>query len=246
MSGNPLERASRRMKSVPEQIADEIAVRIVNGEYHGGEPLREQELALLYGVSRGPVREAIHELEKRGLVEIFPRRGAFVVSLTVDAVADVFNIRATLMGLAVRYLAIERDPEGLEELRQRAEELERLAARREIDPHDFAPAVWRMSATITFRCHNEHLARMLRNQLRHSLWGVLWRDEPLDYLTGDRRQELAKEYLALVGAIRAGHALEAEKLQRRILFRSRNHVVAVMARLRGETVDSSRLLDDEM
>ena len=46
-------RHGERTRTIPEQIADDVSNAIVNGEYRGGERIREQELATLYGVSRG-------------------------------------------------------------------------------------------------------------------------------------------------------------------------------------------------
>src|SRR5665647_855007 len=90
-------RRGERTRTIPEQIADHVSAAIVNGEYRGGERIREQELATLYGVSRGPVREAIRTLQERGLVNFFPRRGAYVVDVTLDTIVEVFNVRAVLM-----------------------------------------------------------------------------------------------------------------------------------------------------
>src|SRR5450756_1157382 len=79
-------RRGARTRTIPEQIADHVSHAIINGEYRGGERIREQELATLYGVSRGPVREAIRALQERGLVNFFPRRGAYVVDITLDTI----------------------------------------------------------------------------------------------------------------------------------------------------------------
>src|SRR5437870_2058546 len=65
-------RRGERARTIPEQIADHLGGAIVAGDYRSGERVREQEIAGLYGVSRGPVREAIRALERRGLVEFFP------------------------------------------------------------------------------------------------------------------------------------------------------------------------------
>src|SRR6187399_161826 len=82
-------RRGERARTIPEQIANHVAVAIVNGEYRDGERIREQELAEMYGVSRGPVREAIRTLETHGLVILYPRRGAYVVGISLDVIVDV-------------------------------------------------------------------------------------------------------------------------------------------------------------
>src|SRR4249919_1356694 len=81
-----------RTRTLPEQIADHLAAAILKGDYRDGEHIPEQKIASMFGVSHGPVRESIRALSKRGLIEFRPRRGAFVIEVTLDAIADLFNI----------------------------------------------------------------------------------------------------------------------------------------------------------
>ena len=75
--------------------------RIILGrQISPGEKLNESELAQGLGISRTPVREAINRLEKEGLVEIIPQRGAFVVQFSAKDVLELFLIRENLEGLA--------------------------------------------------------------------------------------------------------------------------------------------------
>ena len=69
--------------------------------------MNEGELAAALGISRTPVREAINRLEKEGLVEIFPQRGAFVIQFSEEDVYELFLIRENLEGLAA-HLAAEK------------------------------------------------------------------------------------------------------------------------------------------
>lgn len=69
---------------------------ILTGEMSPGERLMEIHLANQLGVSRTPVREAIHMLELEGLVVIIPRRGAEVASITEDGMKDVLEVRRAL------------------------------------------------------------------------------------------------------------------------------------------------------
>src|SRR5664279_1125061 len=139
--GTAPRRHGGRTRTIPEQIADDLSNAIVNGEYRGGERIREQELATLYGVSRGPVREAIRALQERGLVNFFPRRGAYVVNVTLDTIIEVFNVRACLMGLAARDHARRKDPQFLADLRTGIAEARRLAKAKNTMPQHFARAV---------------------------------------------------------------------------------------------------------
>ncbi len=78
---------------------------IINGRYMPGQPLREETLEAEYGVSRGPIREALRLLELRGLVTHAPRRGFRVRTYSVKDIEDLYRIRALLERHAVECLA---------------------------------------------------------------------------------------------------------------------------------------------
>jgi DNA-binding GntR family transcriptional regulator len=238
-------RRGERTRTIPEQIADHLGNAILNGEYRGGERISEQEIADLYDVSRGPVREAIRALEKRGLVELFPRRGAYVVDITLDAIADIFNIRAVLLGLAARNLALRPDVhDATAEFVEHASGLQQFAVASGMDGVAFALAVGRTGGVMYRRCGNASLIRMLRQQNQGSLWGLIWRERPLDFLTVERRLEASQDWLALAMAIRDGDAAGAERLARRILFDSRDGALETLRHLRRESVDPAKFIRD--
>lgn len=76
--------------------------RILRGDYPEGEPLRQDALAEDLGVSRIPVREALRQLEAEGLVTFSPHRGAVVSSLSLDEIAELFELRAEIEGNLLR------------------------------------------------------------------------------------------------------------------------------------------------
>src|SRR5689334_19911141 len=83
-------------RTLPDQVAEELGAEIVAGRRKAGERLVELDLARDFGVSRGPIREAIRILERRRLVEVRPRRGAYIKPLSLKSVADLFNVRTAL------------------------------------------------------------------------------------------------------------------------------------------------------
>jgi DNA-binding GntR family transcriptional regulator len=97
--------------SLVGQAYDELKRIILEHQVPLGGKLNEGELAAALGISRTPVREAINRLEKEGLVQIFPQRGAFVVRFSEKDVFELFLIRENLEGLAA-YLAAEKMNEG--------------------------------------------------------------------------------------------------------------------------------------
>lgn len=236
-------RRALRTRTIPEQIADHLAVAIIKGEFRDGEHLPEQRIAALFDVSHGPVREAIRALSKRGLVEFKPRRGAFVIGVTLDAVADIFNIRAVLLGLAAHSLAkLPAKQRPVAELNERIATIRAMAGNRTVDPVAFAQALGRTGRTIFESCGNAHLARILREEAAGSLWGYLWREHTLDFLTHKRRQTAAADWAALVEAIIGGDAVRASAIIRKALFDSRDAAIETLQQLRGETVSASRFI----
>jgi len=232
-----------RTRTIPEQIADHLAVAIIKAEFRDGEHLAEQKIASLFDVSHGPVREAIRALSKRGLVEFRPRRGAFVIGVTMDAIADIFNIRAVLLGLAAHSLA--KLPKNLRpeaDLLERVAHVRTLAASRNVDAVQFAQALGRIGRTIFDSCGNAHLTRILREEAAGSLWGHLWREHTLDFLTPRRRSVAAADWTLLVDVISAGDGSRAAAITRKALFDSRDAAIETLQQLRGETVHPSRFI----
>lgn len=239
----PARRRGERTRTIPQQIADHISNAIINGEYRGDERIREQELATLYGASRGPVREAIRTLQERGLVNFFPRRGAYVVDITLETIAEVFNVRAVLMGLAARDIARRNNIEVLSDLRAGIAETRQLA-RKKPSPQHFARAIARLGGVIATRCGNAHLSRLLRDQLDHTLWGLLWRDRPLDFFTAKRQAAAIGEWEVLAAAIAASSEGDAELLQRRIFFNSRDAAIATLRKSRKGKISRAAKIHD--
>lgn len=91
--------------TLAEQVFRRIQAAIVRGEIAPGSKISEPELARTYGISRGPLREAIHRLEGQRLVVRVPHAGARVVSLGTRELVELYQIREALEGLACRLAA---------------------------------------------------------------------------------------------------------------------------------------------
>jgi DNA-binding GntR family transcriptional regulator len=87
--------------STPDVLASELRKMINSGRMRDGERLVERDLASHFSVSRIPMREAIRQLERDGLVEIFRNRGAVVRTLSVEDLDEIYSLRALLEGEAV-------------------------------------------------------------------------------------------------------------------------------------------------
>ncbi|WP_454255385.1 GntR family transcriptional regulator [Pseudomonas sp. Marseille-Q8238] len=115
-------------ETLSENVFRRIQAAIVQGEIAPGSKISEPELARTYGISRGPLREAIHRLEGQRLLVRIPHVGARVVSLSHTELIELYEIRESLEGMACR-LAAERMTQGeIDELRRVLDLHERDAA----------------------------------------------------------------------------------------------------------------------
>ncbi|WP_181702389.1 GntR family transcriptional regulator [Chthonobacter albigriseus] len=147
-------RGRTRTEDLRLQLADEI----VKGELAPGSPLDEMGIALRFGVSRTPVREALRQLAASGLVEIRPHRGAVVAQLSTEMLHDLFvamgELEAVCAGLAAGAMsAIER--RQLEDIHALLKDLVRSG-----DPQRYHEINESFHAAIYFGSHNTTLAEM--------------------------------------------------------------------------------------
>lgn len=97
--------------------------KIVSGALAGGSRIKADEVAAELGLSRMPVREAIRQLDAEGYVTIRPNRGAVVTTRTREQVVELFEIRAILEGMALRFAAANATKSNVADLQL---ELQRL------------------------------------------------------------------------------------------------------------------------
>ncbi|MFD4355722.1 GntR family transcriptional regulator [Nocardia sp. NPDC058518] len=88
-------------QSTAEMIAGRLREAIMRGALAPGAQLGEADLATSFGVSRGPVREAMQRLVQEGLLFSIRNRGIFVIELTTDDVVDIYRARTALEGGAL-------------------------------------------------------------------------------------------------------------------------------------------------
>ncbi len=106
---------------------------ILSGRLHPGERLTEEHLAERIGVSRTPVREALHKLELEGLIKPLETRGFIVSRDSKDEVEELFEIRAILEGYALRIISEKISDQELERLYGFIKEAEEALRRNQIE-----------------------------------------------------------------------------------------------------------------
>ncbi|GLY51180.1 GntR family transcriptional regulator [Lentzea sp. NBRC 102530] len=125
-----------RRRGLGTEVADVIREAIFEGAYPPGTALREVELAEVLEVSRGPVRDALKELEREGLVRTEWHKGSTVAVLSAKDVAELDSLRGALEVLAVeRVVAVDA---SLDEIALAAEKMERADTPHEMVRCDIA------------------------------------------------------------------------------------------------------------
>jgi DNA-binding GntR family transcriptional regulator len=162
--------ATLKIRNAPDQtarsaplsktLADQLEGMIVTGQMRPGERLNEQQLAQRFGVSRGPIREAVRALEGAGFVEAVTNRGVFVRQLTVSEVRELYDVRAALFGLAGRLVAERANDVVVEKLEKLLAAMEQAAA--QFDFEAYYPLNLTFHETIIEGSGNQTLAVQYR------------------------------------------------------------------------------------
>jgi len=90
------------IRSLTEQVYERLRADIVTGRLEAGDRLVELEIAASMGTSQAPVREALQRLEREGLVIRKGRSGTYVTECALDEIHEIFAIRSTIEGFAIR------------------------------------------------------------------------------------------------------------------------------------------------
>lgn len=217
-----MEPRPRRLRtiSITEQITEQLCLEIVNGQRKPGERIGEEDVAAYFSVSRAPVREAIRNLERRGLAEVFPRRGAFVKAFDVKDIADVLEVRGVMFGLAARLCAQHRSATRSSEVGTVLDELTAMADRPDVDSRRFGIYSSRFYAGLVQLSGNSHLARALKDNRDSMIWDYIWRNFELEFQTATRRHAFLKDALQVLDLIAAGDADATEAAVRRLYTRT--------------------------
>ncbi len=120
-------------KPLGQHVFDNLKQAIVRGQIAPGEWLVESHIAEMLGISRTPVREAIHKLERERLIERQPRGGFTVLGLDREDIEETFGIRSVLEGYAARLATIKHQPAELIVLEKKIEQYQQSLDKKQID-----------------------------------------------------------------------------------------------------------------
>lgn len=212
----PLKESSRTLREVAyERIKDAIQ----HAGLEPGEPLSELQLSKLLGISRTPVREALHQLTQEGLVQVIPGRAVTVAARSLRDVLDVIQMRALLEPELSRLVAESGSDEHIQQLQDTIQRMERA-----IQDDDYS--VWskadRVFHEIMSQASPNHLLGETVTQLRnrvHHLANTDSRHNPA------RLAACTAEHRAIVEAIARRDGTTAEQMTRQHIVKLRESML---------------------
>lgn len=148
-------------------IYDRLKQAILNRELPSGVKLTVEDLTKRFNVSPTPIKEALIALEKEGLVENIPRRGAFVSMITLKDVEEIYSLREVLEGLCGKRLAEKIDDTGIAKLNNILADSERYAKANDFLGYEEADRNFHLALReLTDDRRVIHYLSMLEGQLR--------------------------------------------------------------------------------
>lgn len=180
-----------------DSIAQELEERIFDGTYAHGYRLDEVRLAQQFNVSRTPLREAFQRLARSGLIELIPRRGAFVRQPGPVELMEMFEVMAELEAVCGRLAAKRISDQALAEMTEANRKCQRAVDARKPDSYyteneRFHHIIYRQSGNSFLATEAEALHRRLKPFRRQQL-----------RFRGRMAQSMA-EHLAILNALEAG------------------------------------------
>jgi DNA-binding GntR family transcriptional regulator len=199
-----LDSASLRNMGRAEAVYDVLRTAIRQRRFQAGERIREEEIAEALGVSRTPVREALHRLESRGLIELVGR-GFAIVQPDRRQTFELYAVREILEGSAARFAAQYASEPEIGVLYQLNAEFSEASG----DPERLSTINRAFHQAINDAAHNRYLTQLL-NEL-HDTLGLL----PGTTLASPERAAAAHEdHSQLIAAIERHDADQAEHIAR--------------------------------
>lgn len=154
---------------IPENLTQQafkyIRDEIIHGKLDGRQHLTETYFAERFGISKSPVREALNRLESEGLITIVPRRGAFVVDLSIQDIEEIFDLREALETLVVKNAVLNAKVLG--HMRAAVESAKRF--REENDKANYIRVDAAFHMTLVEASTNSRLKKILENMFNQML-----------------------------------------------------------------------------
>jgi DNA-binding GntR family transcriptional regulator len=206
-------------------VAGRLRQAILNAELSPGQHLREEQIAELLEVSRGPVRDAFGILAGEGLVRLSRHRGATVTEMSVEDFGEVYSLRSALEELAVRLAIRRHDDADLDALDRSLTEM-RSRMRRNVTPQEAARLDVSFHDGIFLAAHHDRLHKSWSTIRMQVHWFMLLRT----VVDKDWREGVVHNHLRILDLIRAGDEAAA-------VAAVGDHILQAYTRTSGELID---------
>jgi DNA-binding GntR family transcriptional regulator len=184
---------------------------IITGRLGAGERLIEDSLAAQFGVSRTPLREALHKLELEGFVVRLPHRGVMVAEISATQAQELSEVRSTLEGLATRLTADRITEQEVKELLIIKQKIQAAGENKSYEL--FRESNEEFHNFIRVACKNkvcsDHLTRLYQHLQRY---------RNISILHAPRQERAIEEHLKIVDLVIAKRGETAELIMR-------NHII---------------------
>ena len=147
-------------KTLREQVVEILRHKILSGEIKPGERIIEAKVAEELKVSRGPLREALRQIEEEGLVVYEAQKGCVVKTMTYEEMQETYLIQSTLEKLAVQMCGGEISKEQDEEMQKLVLSMEKAANQKNL--YDVIKFDEQFHECIVKTAHSEKLHRIWR------------------------------------------------------------------------------------
>jgi DNA-binding GntR family transcriptional regulator len=207
-----------RKPNFRERLVDVLRAALVTGELRPGEVYSAPSLAPRFGVSATPVREAMLELVKEGMVDIVPNKGFRVTEVSDRQLDEYTQVRSLIEIPTTVGLATTVDPDDLKPLRPLAQEIVSAAAKGDLI--EYVEADLHFHSGLLALAGNEHLVEVVRDLRRRArLYGLT------AVFEAGRLEASAREHLELLDALLAQ---DPERV-REVITRHLGHVRGLWA-----------------
>jgi DNA-binding GntR family transcriptional regulator len=221
-----------REQATADVIATSLEEDIVLGRRHPRERLIEQDLCDRFNTHRGDVRLALFELEKKGIVQRIPNRGAIVRDLTPREVTEIYAVREELEVMAVRILPFPVPPASLARLEKIQEQHSEA-----IDSEDMLAVFYanlNFHQTLFELCGNACLIETIKN-LEQRVYGIRFYANAFPAALKQAR----RDHFDMIEALRAARRDQLIKLTRQHLRPSPEAYIRAYERRFGAGIGSS-------
>jgi DNA-binding GntR family transcriptional regulator len=207
-------------RTLADRVCEQIVTAIVVGDIPPGQKISEPELARTYGISRGPLREAMRKLEALRLVERKPHVGARVVNLSAKELIEIYRVREALEGMACRLAAENMPQDEIDSLRdllnEHEESIDQLDGRSYFQKEGDLDFHYR----IVNGSKNAKLLEFLGGDLYHLVRMYRYQFS----VSSSRPKRALKEHRQIIDAIESRDPELAEMLMRRHIGAARKNV----------------------